>query len=37
MTKDRSAVCPGEVIALNTEAPEDFLIKIKEMINSHMN
>jgi hypothetical protein len=33
MTKDKSAVCPGEVIALNTEAQDDFLRKIKSMLN----
>jgi hypothetical protein len=34
MTKDRSAVCPGEVIALNTEAPDEFSLKIKTMLDS---
>lgn len=29
LTKDKRAVCPGEVIALNTEAPDDFSLKIK--------
>ena len=33
MTKDKSAICPGEVIALNTEAADDFSLKIKEMLN----
>jgi hypothetical protein len=33
MTKDKSAICPGEVIALNTKAPDDFCRKIKTMLN----
>lgn len=33
MTKDKSAICPGEVIALNTESADEFLLKIKEMLN----
>jgi hypothetical protein len=33
MTKDKSAICPGEVIALNTEAPDDFFRRIKSMLN----
>jgi hypothetical protein len=37
MTKDRSAVCPGEVIALNTEKPDDFMRKIKEMLDKKLN
>jgi hypothetical protein len=37
MTKDRSAVCPGEVIALNTEVPDDFLREIKAMLNGQIN
>jgi len=32
MTRDRSAVCPGEVIALNTEDPADFIRQIKTML-----
>jgi len=32
MTKDKSAICPGEVIALHTEAPDDFFQKIKKML-----
>ena len=34
MTKDKSAICPGEVIALNTELKEDFFRKIEAMLNS---
>jgi hypothetical protein len=37
MTKDKSAICPGEVIALNTETPEDFIRKIKTMFNCQVN
>lgn len=33
MTMDRSTVCPGEVIALNTEARKDFIQKIKTLLN----
>jgi len=33
MTKDRSAVCPGEVIALSTEVPSEFICGIKSMLN----
>lgn len=33
MTKDGSAVCPGEVIALNSDTPDDFSRKIKAMLN----
>jgi hypothetical protein len=32
LTQDKSAVCPGEVIALNTSDPDAFLQKIKAMI-----
>lgn len=32
LTRDKSAVCPGEIIALNTESPEDFLRKIKALL-----
>jgi len=32
MTRDRSAVCPGEVIALNTEASADFIRQLKTML-----
>lgn len=32
MTRDRSAVCPGEVIALNTDEADDFMQKIKAML-----
>ena len=33
MTKDRKAVCPGEIIAIHTESPDDFICKIKTMLN----
>mgnify|MGYP001210697339 FL=1 len=32
LTQDKSAVCPGEVIALNTGDPGTFLQKIKAMM-----
>ncbi len=32
LTKDKSAVCPGEVIALGTSDPDAFLEKIKTMM-----
>lgn len=32
LTQDKSAVCPGEVIALNTSDPDAFLQKIKVML-----
>ena len=32
LTQDKSAVCPGEVIALNTSDPDAFLQKIKVMM-----
>ncbi len=32
MTRDKSAVCPGEVIALNTDDPDVFLEKIRAMM-----
>lgn len=34
MTRDGSAVCPGEVIALNTETPADFIRQIKTMLDN---
>jgi len=37
LTKDRNSICPGEVIALNTEAPDDFSRKIKAMLNGNIN
>jgi hypothetical protein len=37
MTKDRNAVCPGEVIALNTEETDDFMRKIKAMLDKQLN
>lgn len=33
LTRDQSAVCPGEVIALNMDAPDVFLQKIRAMLN----
>jgi len=33
LTRDQSAVCPGEVIALNTDAPDVFLQKMRAMLN----
>lgn len=33
LTRDQSAVCPGEVIALNTDDPDVFLQKIRAMLN----
>lgn len=36
MTNDRRAVCPGEVIALNTETAEDFMQKIKSMLDKQL-
>jgi len=37
MTGDKSAICPGEVIALNTENIDDFISKIKTMFNDQVN
>jgi hypothetical protein len=37
MTKDKRAVCPGEVIALKTEAPGDFMQEIKTMLDKQLN
>jgi hypothetical protein len=31
LRKDKSAVCPGEIIALNADDQNDFLAKIKAM------
>lgn len=36
LTKDRRAVCPGEVIALNTEAPDVFSLKIRAMLDKRI-
>jgi len=33
LTRDQSAVCPGEVIAMNADAPDVFLQKIRAMLN----
>ena len=33
LTKDRRATCPGEIIALNISGTDEFLTKIKEMLN----
>jgi hypothetical protein len=32
LRKDKSAICPGEIIALNTDDQNDFLAKISAMI-----
>jgi hypothetical protein len=32
LTKDQSAICPGELIALATDEPEDFLAKIRDLL-----
>lgn len=37
MTRDGKAVCPGEVIALNTDAPEELSRKIKTMLSGQIN
>jgi hypothetical protein len=36
LTKDKSAVCPGEVIALSTSDSEAFLQKIRAMMDNPM-
>jgi len=36
LTKDKSAVCPGEVIALGTSDPDAFLEKIEAMMDNPM-
>ena len=33
LTKDRLAICPGEIIALNTATENEFLKKIEDMLN----
>ena len=33
LTKDRQAVCPGEIIALNEADPAQFIQSIKDMLN----
>ena len=30
LAKDRRSICPGEIIALNTDKPDDFRAKIKK-------
>jgi Domain of unknown function (DUF1893) len=30
LTTDRRSICPGEIIALNTDEPDDFRAKIKK-------
>lgn len=37
MTRDGSAICPGEIIALDTKSRDDFLQKIKTMLESQIN
>ncbi len=32
LTKDRQSICPGEIIALSSETPDDFRAKIKKML-----
>jgi len=32
LTKDGCSICPGEIIALNTDNPDDFYAKIKTMV-----
>jgi hypothetical protein len=34
LTRDQSAVCPGEVIAMNTDDPDVFLRKIRAMLDT---
>jgi hypothetical protein len=34
LTKDRRSICPGEIIALNTDEPDDFRAKIKKMLSN---
>lgn len=36
LTQDKSAVCPGEVIALKTSDPEEFLQRMKAMLANPM-
>ena len=37
LTHDKSTICPGEVIALNTSEPDAFYQKIKAMLNTAPN
>ncbi len=32
LAKDRRSICPGEIIALSTDEPDDFCAKIKNML-----
>lgn len=32
LTKDRQSICPGEIIALNTDTPKNFQTKIASML-----
>jgi hypothetical protein len=34
LTKNRQSICPGEIIALSSETPDDFRAKIKKMLSS---
>jgi len=34
LTKDRRSICPGEIIALNTDEPDAFRAKIKKMLSN---
>jgi hypothetical protein len=34
LTKDRRSICPGEIIALNTDELDDFRAKIKKMLSN---
>ncbi len=34
LTKNRYSICPGEIIALNTNDPDDFYAKIKAMLSN---
>ncbi|KAF0159027.1 MAG: hypothetical protein FD159_774 [Syntrophaceae bacterium] len=36
LTKDKSSVCPGEVIAIDTTDPDTFLQKIRVMMDNRM-
>jgi hypothetical protein len=34
LIKDRRSICPGEIITLNTDEPDDFRVKIKKMLSN---
>jgi hypothetical protein len=36
LTKDRQAICPGEVLALNTVDPSEFAKRIKDMLGNNL-